>query len=102
MNSSPDATTDAFLRKGPRETVDQNWMHLLEICPELTPSGGVHIYLKPVEGMDKLLHCRGETSLQIQENLTTKQGWVLCPGPQRSRQLRAEQSQCSVLLCGGA
>jgi hypothetical protein len=36
MKSIPDATTAAFLREGPRETVDQNCMHLLEICPELT------------------------------------------------------------------
>lgn len=58
-----------------QEALDQDWMRLLDLCPQLTetriertPGGGVHIYLRPADGMDSWrtsagkLHCNFSTA----------------------------------------
>ena len=58
---STDVVVIDFDRKNypSQEALDQDWMRLLDLCPELTktriertPGGGVHIYVKPADGMD--------------------------------------------------
>jgi hypothetical protein len=57
-----------------QEALDQDWMRLLDLYPELTgtriertPGGGVHIYVRPADGMDSWrsaagkLHCNFTT-----------------------------------------
>jgi hypothetical protein len=57
-----------------QESLDQDWMRLLDLCPELTqtriertPGGGVHIYVRPADGMASWrsaagkLHCNFTT-----------------------------------------
>jgi hypothetical protein len=84
---STDVVVIDFDRKNypSQEALDQDWMRLLDLFPELTqtriertPGGGVHIYVKPADGMDSWrteagkLHC----------NFTTEQG-----GPHRGEVL---------------
>jgi hypothetical protein len=73
---STDVVVIDFDRKNypSQEALDQDWMRLLDLCPELTktriertPGGGVHIYVKPADGMDSWrtaagkLHCNFTT-----------------------------------------
>ena len=73
---STDVAVIDFDRKNypSQEALDQDWMRLLDLCPELTqtriertPGGGVHIYVRPADGMDSWrtatgkLHCNFTT-----------------------------------------
>jgi hypothetical protein len=73
---STDVVVIDFDRKNypSQEALDQDWMRLLDLCPELTqtriertPGGGVHIYVRPADGMASWrtaagkLHCNFTT-----------------------------------------
>ena len=73
---SKDVVVIDFDRKNypSQEALDQDWMRLLDLCPELTqsriertPGGGVHIYVRPADGMASWrtaagkLHCNFTT-----------------------------------------
>ena len=73
---STDVVVIDFDRKNypSQEALDQDWMRLLDLCPELTqariertPGGGVHIYVRPADVMDSWrtaggkLHCNFTT-----------------------------------------
>ena len=60
-----------------QEALDQDWMRLLDLCPELTqtriertPGGGVHIYVRPADGMASWRSAAGK----LHFNFTTVSG----------------------------
>jgi hypothetical protein len=66
---STDVVVIDFDRKNypTQESLDQDWMRLLDLCPELTqtriertPGGGVHIYVRPADGMASWRNAAGK------------------------------------------
>jgi hypothetical protein len=80
---STDVVVIDFDRKNypTQESLDQDWMRLLDLCPELTqtriertPGGGVHIYVRPADGMASWRNAAGKRHC----NFTTVPGGEHC------------------------